>query len=168
MHNNIIIKCKIHGNFEQIATSHLVGRGCILCGYVKSGQAFRKSQEQFISEANKLYGNKYDYTETKYITCDTKITIKCKIHGNYTTTPHYHLNGRECIKCNPSNYSKKSIRWLEYVSKKENINIQHALNGGEYKIGTYRVDGYCKEKNTCYEFLGDYFHGNPKVFEPFI
>jgi len=164
--NNVIIKCKIHGKFEQIAKSHLEGRGCILCGYVKSGMATRKSQQQFIDEAIKLYGDKYDYTNTDYITCDSEITIKCKIHGDYTTTPYYHLRGRECIKCKPSNYSKKSIRWLEYVEKKENIHIQHALNGGEYRIGRYKVDGYCKETNTCFEFFGDYFHGNPKVFKP--
>ncbi|GFQ77323.1 DNA_pol_B_2 domain-containing protein [Trichonephila clavata] len=28
-------------------------------------------------------------------------------------------------------YSKKSIAWLDYLSNKYNINIQHALNGGE-------------------------------------
>ena len=32
--------------------------------------------------------------------------------------------------------------------------IQHALNGGEYKIhnSMYKADGYCKETNTIYEF----------------
>ena len=31
-------------------------------------------------------------------------------------------------------YSKASITWLDYISKKNNIEIQHALNGGEVKI----------------------------------
>lgn len=42
------------------------------------------------------------------------------------------------------------------------------MNDGEYKIPTtrYRADGYCEETNTIYEFHGDYFHGNPKRFDP--
>lgn len=65
------------------------------------------------------------------------------------------------------NYSYKCIQWLNSISEKYGINIQHALNGGEYQIpGTrYKVDGYCKETNTIYEFYGDYWHGNPEVYE---
>lgn len=37
----------------------------------------------------------------------------------------------------------------------------------EWKIpGTkYRADGYCESTNTIYEFHGDYWHGNPSIFE---
>jgi hypothetical protein len=47
-----------------------------------------------------------------------------------------------------------------------NINIQHAENGGEYTIenSKYKVDGYCKELNTVYEFNGDLWHGNPLIY----
>ena len=62
-------------------------------------------------------------------------------------------------------YSKMSINWLNFISKKDNITIQHALNYGEYKIPNTRLkaDGYCKETNTIYEFHGDYWHGNPLI-----
>ena len=64
-------------------------------------------------------------------------------------------------------YSMKAIQWLESIMEEQNIFIQHAGNIGEYKIpGTrYRVDGYCQETNTVYEFHGDIFHGNPSLFE---
>ncbi|MGZ8924248.1 MAG: DUF7487 domain-containing protein [Nitrososphaeraceae archaeon] len=64
------------------------------------------------------------------------------------------------------NYSYKCIQWLESIMQQEGIYIQHAMNGGEYKIpGTrYKADGYCFETNTIYEFHGDYWHGNPKVY----
>lgn len=60
------------------------------------------------------------------------------------------------------------ISWLEQISLKENIFIQHALNIGEYCIANtkYKADGYCEENNTIYEFHGDCFHGNPNVFSP--
>lgn len=50
----------------------------------------------------------------------------------------------------------------------ENIYIQHAENDGEYMIPktNYKVDGYCKETNTIYEFNGDYFHANPELYDP--
>jgi hypothetical protein len=64
-------------------------------------------------------------------------------------------------------YSMKCIKWLESIIQQEQIFIQHAMNGGEYQIpGTrFKVDGYCEETNTCYEFHGDLFHGNPDLFE---
>ena len=59
------------------------------------------------------------------------------------------------------NYSKASIQWLEWVmedGRRRGIKtaIQHARNGGEYKIPdtNYRCDGYDKDRNTIYEFYG--------------
>ena len=65
-------------------------------------------------------------------------------------------------------YSIKAIQWLEEIMKEEQIFIQHAGNVGEYSIpGTrFKVDGYCKETNTCYEFHGVYWHGHPSKFSP--
>ena len=62
--------------------------------------------------------------------------------------------------------SQPAIEWMEYIMEKKGIHIQHEQNGGEaHIIGTcYRVDGYCKETNTIYEFHGDYWHGNPDVY----
>lgn len=66
-------------------------------------------------------------------------------------------------------YSKIAIRWLEYESRKNNIQIDHAENVGEFSIRTMKgykwpVDGFCKDTKTVYEFYGDYYHGNPKKF----
>uniref|UniRef100_A0A6C0BPG7 Uncharacterized protein n=1 Tax=viral metagenome TaxID=1070528 RepID=A0A6C0BPG7_9ZZZZ len=72
-----------------------------------------------------------------------------------------------------SGFSKKAIRWLDSISEKEGINIRHAGNVGELKIpyidekGKHRwffADGFCEENNTVYEFHGDYYHGNPRVY----
>ncbi|MGZ8924458.1 MAG: DUF7487 domain-containing protein [Nitrososphaeraceae archaeon] len=65
-------------------------------------------------------------------------------------------------------HSVKQIQWLNLIAEKEGFYIQHAGNIGEYKIpGTrYRADGYCLDTNTIYEFHGDYWHGNPKRYNP--
>ena len=63
------------------------------------------------------------------------------------------------------NYSKASIQWLEWIMEekrrqKDKIKIEHALNGGEFKIpGTnYRCDGYDRSNNTIYEFYGKHMN----------
>ena len=63
-------------------------------------------------------------------------------------------------------YSKSSIQYLEWVSRREGVKIQHTLNGGEVGLpGTrYKLDGYCQETNTAYEFHGCVFHGCPQCF----
>ena len=72
------------------------------------------------------------------------------------------------------NFSKTSIMWLNYVSttKGYGVNIKHALNGGEKKLTidnkTYKVDGFCKETNTIYEFYGCFWNGCPKCYRPNI
>ena len=70
------------------------------------------------------------------------------------------------------NYSKMSIMWLNYVSKTKGLNIQHALNGAEKKLTiddkTYKVDGFCEETNTVYEFHGCFWHGCPNCYKPNI
>ena len=63
------------------------------------------------------------------------------------------------------NTSIKSRYWLMHIAKQNNIDINHARNGGEYKIGDYYLDGYCKENKTFYEFDGCYWHGCLKSFD---
>ena len=68
------------------------------------------------------------------------------------------------------NLSKMSIMWLNYMSKDQNI--QHALNGSEKELTignkTYKVDGFCKETNTIYEFYSCFWHGCPNCYKPNI
>ena len=61
-------------------------------------------------------------------------------------------------------YSKSSIQYLEWVSRREGVKIQHALNGGEVCLpGTrYKLDGFCQETNMAYEFHGCMFHRCPQ------
>ena len=74
-------------------------------------------------------------------------------------------NDAGCPICAKSGFSYKAINWLKLMAQENNIHIQHALNGGEYKIpnSRYKADGFCKETNTIYEFYGDEFHGNPQT-----
>jgi len=49
-------------------------------------------------------------------------------------------------------YNLNSILYLNMLSKKLNLPILHALNGGEKKFVRYYVDGYIPEYNICIEW----------------
>ncbi|GFU31440.1 uncharacterized protein NPIL_147201 [Nephila pilipes] len=62
--------------------------------------------------------------------------------------------------CNSTNFSRDSIRWLDFIAHTEGHQILHALNGvGEQKIARLSVDGFCKETNTVYQYQGCFHHG---------
>ena len=44
------------------------------------------------------------------------------------------------------------------------LKIQSAFHGGEKKIDSYKVDGFCQELNTVLEFYGDYWHCHTDQF----
>ena len=55
--------------------------------------------------------------------------------------------------------SNVAVKWLSYISEKEDICIQHVRNGGEKRFRNYSLDGYCEETHTAYEFQGCFWHG---------
>ena len=73
-----------------------------------------------------------------------------------------------CPSCAYGLCSKVQIEWLKFKCIIDNTYIQHFENKGEYKIKindkNTKVDGYSKELNKVYEFNGDFWHGNPKIF----
>ncbi|MCK9369646.1 hypothetical protein M0R04_07040 [Candidatus Dojkabacteria bacterium] len=110
----------------------------------------------------------HDWLFDQYITQGkTTVSLADELGTSSTTIGNY-LKKVE-IQMKPSTYSYKSILWLEQIMKRDNIYIQHALNGGEYRFPEMRrceADGFCKATNTIYEFHGDCWHGNLKRYEP--
>lgn len=50
-----------------------------------------KTTEQFIENAIKVHGNKYDYSKTKYINARSKAIIVCPKHGEFEQIARVHL-----------------------------------------------------------------------------
>lgn len=59
----------------------------------------RLTQEQFITKAKLIHGNKYDYSKVSYINASTKIKIICPNCGEFEQTPKGHLKGFGCKAC---------------------------------------------------------------------
>ena len=158
----VTIRCKIHGDFEQIPNSHLQGIGCRKC----ADDIRRLDTKEFIRKAKIKHENKYDYSESEYYNTRTKVTVICPTHGAWKIRAHNHLNGQGCPTCGGST-SKVSLEWLDLIAENKGINIRHAHNGGEKRIGRYCCDGYAKinGEKVVFEFDGCYWHGCTKCFE---
>ena len=167
---NVIIICKEHGEFQQRPNSHLNRSGCRKCGIIRRANIKTITNEEFIEKAKNIHGDKYDYSKVKYVKSIKNVTIICKKHGEFQQRPSTHLRRAGCPKCSYHRYySNKQLKVLNLLSSYYNINIQHAENEGEYIISNskYKADGYCKETNTIYEYHGDYWHGNPKIYNEY-
>lgn len=102
----VTVICKIHGEFDIIPNNHLSKSGCPKCGIEKQGQMSRLTQEKFLERTISVHGDKYDYSKTVYTRHCDKITVICKIHGEFSVTANNHLKGVGCKKCT---YEKVSM-----------------------------------------------------------
>lgn len=105
--DKISIICPEHGEFFQTAELHYRPANCPKCGQIKRNKTKTKNTEWFINKASKIHNNKYQYTNTKYIHSDIKVSIICPIHGKFEQNPGSHLTGRGCNKC-AIEFSKKN------------------------------------------------------------
>lgn len=96
----IRILCQHHGWFEQNVNAHASGRcGCPKCGLDKQKQSLVMTHEKFVGKCTLLYGDTFDFSETKFIDMTTPVSYTCKVHGVVSASPRYILNGLGCKKC---------------------------------------------------------------------
>lgn len=164
--SKVIVICKTHGEFSISPNNHLRGKGCPACGTECSKLARLKDFDEYKPEFIKLYGDKYDYSSVVWEGGSKPITVICKKHGEFNILPYLHKVGKECQKCS-NQHSGISMGWLLFMEKRYLTEIQHARNLGEFVIpGTrYKADGYIKSSNTIFEFHGDFWHGNPELYD---
>jgi hypothetical protein len=73
--------------------------------------------------------------------------------------------GNGCTECKGrSKQTKMQKSWLS------SLNLPNDRDHREFSFRidnkNYQFDGYNGSTNTVYEFNGDYWHGNPKVYSP--
>lgn len=109
--SNVKIICPIHGEFKQSLSAHVHGQGCKQCNCGK----FRTVLE-WVDDFKTIHGCKYLYPIERWpdkVISHTEITVYCKQHGIFKTTPafHYH-HKRGCSKCS-GNAIKTKKEWID-------------------------------------------------------
>lgn len=150
------ILCPIHGEFEQDPFNHLKGRGCPTCGFEQTSNSTRSNTSEFIGKSKSIHKHDYNYSKVNYISAHKQIIIICNKHGEFLQTPNSHLRGSGCPLC-CKNISLKETAWLDSL----NIPVEYR----QYSLCGYKVDGYDPSTKTVYEFNGDFWHGNPKIYD---
>ena len=78
----------------------------------------KKTTEEFIKDARKVHGDKYDYSKVEYVNKRTKVCIICQKHGEFWQTSGNHIQGNGCPKCrNEANGERLRTSLLDFLKK---------------------------------------------------
>jgi hypothetical protein len=101
----INIICPKHGEFYQKASYHILGSGCTKCDYEYRAERAKKRKgilryntRAFITKANNIHSNFYNYTKSEW-SSKKHIIIICPIHGEFEQCKVSHLSGHGCSRC---------------------------------------------------------------------
>ncbi len=118
----VIITCPIHGDFHQVANSHLQGRGCPDCANVGTSRRQLLTTKKFVTQARKVHGNFYSYEKVEYRGTSKKVIITCPIHGDFEQRPNGHLRGQGCFHCGKIKRSRSLLYTTEeFIAKAREI-----------------------------------------------
>jgi len=158
----VCIVCPKHGEFHMSPSNHIHNKSnCYKCSLATRGLKRRKSNSQFITQANAIHRDLYDYSKTNYQHNGEKITVICKEHGDFVCSPKDHLYSKAgCPRCN----SSKGEIQVRNVLVANNISFieQHRFKDCRGKL-PLPFDFYLPEFNTCIEYDGEgHYHPVPR------
>lgn len=150
----VCIICPKHGEFWQLPYNHLSGEGCSKCRYDQVSLKNKSNLETFITKAQEIHDNKYDYSKATYVLNNVKTTIICPIHGEFKQTPQAHLSGEGCPMCQTS----KGELTIEKYLKHNNIQYIHQypvkIDESINPSGLMYIDFYLPQYNLFIEYNG--------------
>lgn len=96
--------------------------------------------KEFIENAVKVHGDKYDYSKVVYVNNNTKVEIVCKEHGSFWQLPRHHISrGSGCPKCSGT-YSDREY----FISRAKEIhNNKYDYSKVEYVLANKKVIVTC-------------------------
>jgi very-short-patch-repair endonuclease len=150
-----IICKKCNDCFKQTINDHLKS-GCSNCAGNKP-----LSAEIILTRFNIVHGDLYDYDMSNYINVKSKITVKCKKHGDFKVAVRHLLNGVGCSRCKSSSGELKISKLL--VSLDIEFKEQHIFDSCR-NIRPLRFDFWLPDYNLCIEYDGVQHFSDCKFF----
>ena len=142
---------KKHTDLYKTLRSQLTGGlSIVFCWYAAVRETRIRNHEISNSETEKILGLDANSLYLHAISQNNSKGYFCR----YKESKNYRLDS--CSK-----YGLMSYQWLRYMQQKEQNFIQSRFNIGERYVSKYsfKVDGFCEETNTIYDFDGCLWHG---------
>lgn len=97
----ISVLCPTHGIVKKQPHKMMTSnQGCPKCGKQRAIDSKRYSQLEIIEKFRLVHGERYDYSKVVFVDAMLKVTIGCKVHGDFEQTPQSHYMGASgCPAC---------------------------------------------------------------------
>ncbi len=160
--SKVEIICPEHGPFLQRLFSHLKGFGCDRCGRVDTAKKLSHSRERFLEDAWQAHGDRYDYSQVKYVNALSKVTIICPDHGAFEQIPASHIRDVGCPKCGDESAATKRTRTTqEFVQEAREVHgDRYDYSRVEYKSSHEKVEIGCTEHGSFWQSPVNHVRGN--------
>jgi hypothetical protein len=139
----VTIVCPDHGPWDQVPGSHLRGARCRRCFI----EGRRHDSTTMLDKFRAKHGDRFDYSHSRLDDYNTKITIGCRDHGQFQTTPAIHLAGHGCPGCAKRIRGKKCRKdqeiWIMEARKTHGDTYDYSFV--EYRGAFEKVNIICPE-----------------------
>ena len=143
-----VVQCKHHGDTKFSLTALLKGQCCFACYGNKKKDIF-----EVIEEFKKVWGDTYNYSETKYVKNTLKVKINCAEHGYFWMKPSTHLKGVGCPCCRANEkYRMKTAESQDQEKATVPMQTVHCKFHGEFQYPLRRGVKSCP---TCREMKAE-------------
>lgn len=159
-HKKVWWQCINGHEWRATVSSRTHGRCCPYC----SGYFANENNNLFVqneSLAKEWHPSKNVLLVPRDVTpfSDKKVWWLCNKNHEFKAKISDRNRGSGCPFCSKK-ISKKCTIWLDTINITEREIILKINNK------KYIIDGFDQTTNTIYEFLGNYWHGNPDIYNP--
>lgn len=160
--SKVEIICPEHGSFFQRLMSHLKGFGCGRCGRINVAKKLSHSLERFLEDAKLVHGNRYEYSQVRYVNALTRVTIICPDHGTFKQRPANHIREVGCPKCGDESMASKRTRTTQdfLQEAKDAHGERYDYSKVEYKASHETVEICCTKHGSFWQSPINHVRGN--------
>src|SRR5574343_917678 len=121
----------------------------------------KMSQADFITRAQFVHSNRYDYASTLYAGSQSKVAILCPVHGQFWQRPSNHLLGRGCPRCKADATRDRCADTLEsFLAKARQIHGDaYDYSRVAYSLSSAKVEIMCRVHGAFWHPTNDHASG---------
>ncbi len=162
--NKVMYICPVHGEKWSDAKNMMRGALCQDCMFEARKGKTRITQSIMLKRFHDVHGDRFDYSQAKYVSQQTLIAIVCKRHGVFYQKPEYHWSGAKCPDC-----YHEDERGVKFKHTIETVaNRLHEIYGDLFEIlsknyinSKEQIEVRCKKHNqVCFTTTNNLLSNN--------